>query len=68
MKSFRLFSEEVKSHEIHVSDAGSGKYKVHAVGSDFAHGIKVGEHLNDTHLDDATEMGAKIRLVKPKKD
>ena len=54
---------------IHVSNAGGGKYKVHAVGSNFSHGIKVGEHLTDTHLDDFSEMGGKIKTVKaPKKD
>jgi predicted HNH restriction endonuclease len=52
---------------IHVSDAGGGKYKVHAVGKDFSHGIKVGEHLNDTHLDDFSEMGGKVKMVKPPK-
>ncbi|NBX49952.1 hypothetical protein EBT25_08415 [bacterium] len=69
MKSFKIFLEDtVKPHEIHVSDAGGGKYKVHAVGKHYADGIKVGEHLTDTHLDDATEMGAKIKMIKPKKD
>ena len=29
---------------IHVSNAGGGKYKVHAVGKNFSNGIKVGEH------------------------
>ena len=54
---------------IHVSNAGGGKYKVHAVGSNFSHGIKVGEHLTDTHLDDFSEMGGKVKTVKaPKKD
>lgn len=54
---------------IHVSDAGGGKYKVHAVGSNFSHGVKVGEHLTDTHLDDFSEMGGKVKTVKaPKKD
>ena len=52
---------------IHVSDAGGGKYKVHAVGKEFAHGIKVGEHLTDTHLDDFSEMGGKVKMVKPPK-
>ena len=52
---------------IHVSDAGGGKYKVHAVGKEFAHGIKVGEHLTDTHLDDFSEMGGKVKMVKPSK-
>ena len=75
MKSFKSFIETldeavkpaVKPHEIHVSYAGEGKYKVHAVGSEFAHGIKVGEHLNDSHLDDFSEMGGKIKHVKPVK-
>lgn len=54
---------------IHVSNAGGGKYKVHAVGKNFSSGIKVGEHLTDTHLDDFSEMGGKIKTVKaPKKD
>lgn len=52
---------------IHVSNAGGGKYKVHAVGKNFSHGIKVGEHLTDTHLDDFSEMGGKIKTVKPPK-
>jgi hypothetical protein len=43
-----------------VSHAGKGKYKVHEVGKHFADGIKVGEHLTDSELDDAAEMGAKI--------
>jgi hypothetical protein len=38
----------------------AGKYKVHHVGKHFADGIKVGERLSDTELDDAAEMGAKI--------
>jgi hypothetical protein len=69
---FKAFAEtlgeEAKPHEIHVSPAKNGQYKVHAVGSKFAHGIKVGEHLNDTHLDDFSEMGGKIKMVKAKKD
>ena len=53
---------------IHVSPSSNGKYKVHAVGKKFASGIKVGEHLTDTHLDDFSEMGGKIKMVKaPKK-
>lgn len=53
---------------IHVSPAPGNKYKVHAVGKKFASGIKVGEHLTDTHLDDFSEMGGKIKMVKaPKK-
>lgn len=65
MKSFSQFFAEAdqKLHPkaLHVSDAGGGKYKVHAVGHKLADGIKVGEHLSDTELDDATEMGAKIK-------
>lgn len=66
MQSFKNFiAEAIKPHEIHVAHAGGGKYKVHAVGSEFSHGIKVGEHLTDTHLDDFSEMGGKIKHVKP---
>jgi hypothetical protein len=43
-----------------VSHAGKGKYKVHHVGKHFANGIDVGEHLSDSELDDAADMGAKI--------
>lgn len=67
-KEEALLGEEAKHNEVHVSDAGGGKYKVHAVGKKFASGIKVGEHLTDTHLDDVSEMGGKIKMVKPKKD
>lgn len=52
---------------IHVSDAGGGKYKVHAVGKNFANGIKVGEHLSDTELDDFSDMGGKVKTVKAPK-
>lgn len=72
MKNFKTFLEEAAVHPdaIHVSDAGGGKYKVHAVGKNFSSGVKVGEHLNDTHLDDFSEMGGKVKMVKPaqKKD
>jgi hypothetical protein len=61
------FDEAAKPNELHVSDAGGGKYKVHAVGSNFADGIKVGEHLTDTHLDDFHEMGGKVKMLKPMK-
>ena len=44
----------------------SSDLKVHAVGSQFAGGIKVGEHLTDTHLDDIQDMGGKIKEIKPK--
>ena len=52
-----------KDNEIHVKHV-DGKYHVHAVGKDFAHGIKAGEHLSDTELDDFQEMGGKIKHVK----
>jgi hypothetical protein len=52
--------EVVHPKAIIVSHAGKGKYKVHKVGKHFANGIKIGEHLTDTELDDAAEMGAKI--------
>jgi len=58
----KVYEETTKIHPmaIHVSNAGKGKYKVHAVGSKLSDGIKVGEHLSDSELDDAAEMGAKI--------
>jgi hypothetical protein len=59
--------EEVKDlhpKALHVKDMGQGKYKVHAVGKSLAGGINVGEHLSDSELDDATEMGAKIKMIK----
>lgn len=66
MKSFKLFTEgSVHPNAIHVSPVAGGKYHVHAVGKNFAHGMKVGEHLTDTHLDDFSEMGGKIKHVKP---
>lgn len=67
MQSFKTFLEEAAVHPdaIHVSHVGGGKYKVHAVGKNFSDGIKVGEHLTDSHLDDFAEMGGKIKHVKP---
>lgn len=59
--------ESVHAMALHVKPVkvnGKTKYKVHAVGSDLADGIKVGEHLSDTQLDDASEMGAKIKHIK----
>jgi hypothetical protein len=53
---------EVKDHEIHVTPHKDGGYVVKAVGKKFAEGVKVGERLTDTHLDDASEMGAKIKM------
>jgi hypothetical protein len=68
VEDLELMEEKaVHPDAIHVSDAGGGKYKVHAVGSNFSHGVKVGEHLNDTHLDDFSEMGGKVKMVKPPK-
>jgi len=69
-----MFGEEVESIQeaagsvhpngLHVSsNQGSNTYKVHAVGTKFAHGIKVGEHLSDTELDDFAEMGGKIKHI-----
>lgn len=65
---------------LHVSDVKNAAtkgpvYKVVAKGHK-VRGIKVGEHLTDTELDDATEMGHKIKHVneslnegaRPKKD
>lgn len=64
--------EEITMEEIHpsalhvkpVKTASGTKYKVHAVGKKFASGIKVGEHLSDTELDDFAEMGGKIKHIK----
>lgn len=53
-----------KENELHVQHVGGGKYKVHAVGKNFSDGIKAGEHLSDTELDDFSEMGGKIKHVK----
>jgi hypothetical protein len=62
----KVYEEISKVHPmaLHVKDAGKGKFKVHAVGKHLADGIKVGEHLSDSQLDDATEMGAKIKMIK----
>jgi len=46
---------------------GQTKYHVHAVGANFSHGIKKGEHLTDTELDDFAEMGGKIKHLKEQK-
>lgn len=59
--------EKLHPNALHVkpvkTDSGT-KYQVHAVGKNLAHGIKKGEHLSDTELDDATEIGAKIKHIK----
>lgn len=58
---------KVGDNHLHVQEVkheGKTKYKVHAVGKNFADGIKVGEHLSDTELDDFQEMGGKVKHVK----
>ena len=58
---------KVGDNHLHVQEVkheGKTKYKVHAVGKNFADGIKVGEHLSDSELDDFQEMGGKIKHVK----
>lgn len=47
-----------------IKTATGTKYQVHAVGKNFAGGIKKGEHLSDTELDDFSEMGGKIKHIK----
>jgi hypothetical protein len=59
-------NEAVHPDALHVSHVGNGKYKVHAVGKNFEGGIKVGEHVTDTELDDFTELGGKIKNIKQK--
>lgn len=54
----------VHPNAIHVQHVGGGKYKVHAVGKNWSDGIKAGEHLNDSELDDFAEMGGKIKHMK----
>ena len=74
MKKLREIVEATKSlhpmalHVKHVMVNGQQKYKVHAVGKDLADGIKHGEHLSDSELDDAHEMGAKVKHVKESVD
>lgn len=63
----KLANEEVHPNALHVQPVkvdGKQKYKVHAVGKNFSSGIKVGEHLTDTELDDFHEMGGKIKHIK----
>ena len=53
--------------EMHVKmEPGGTHYKVHKVGKKLAAhgGIKVGERLSDTEMDDAREMGVRVRHVK----
>jgi len=61
--------EAVHAMALHVKPVkvdGKTKYKVHKVGKDLEDGIKVGEHLSDNDLDDAEEMGAKIKHLNEK--
>jgi len=46
---------------------GMPLYKVHNVGSSLEDRIKPGEHLTDSELDDAQEMGVKIKHIKESK-
>lgn len=59
---------KVHANALHVSGPhkvnGETKYKVHTVGKNFNDGIKAGEHLSDAELDDAAEMGAKVKHIK----
>ena len=55
---------KVHPNALHVQHVGGGKYKVHAVGKNFADGVKAGEHLSDSELDDFSEMGGKVKHVK----
>ena len=56
--------DKIHPNALHVKPvkvSGQTKYKVHAVGSNFSDGIKKGEHLSDTELDDFSEMGGKVK-------
>lgn len=60
-------ANKIGDNHLHVQEVkheGKTKYKVHAVGKNFADGIKAGEHLSDTELDDFQEMGGKVKHVK----
>ncbi|NDC22677.1 MAG: hypothetical protein EBZ49_00880 [Proteobacteria bacterium] len=62
----KVYEEKTHPMALHVKPAGNGKYKVMKVGDHLSDGIKVGEHLSDSELDDATEMGAKIKQIQEK--
>lgn len=71
MKKLSTIREEaeqkVHPNALHVKQVkvdGKTKYHVHAVGKNFSDGIKVGEHLSDSELDDFSEMGGKVKHVK----
>lgn len=66
LSKLHAVKEEVHPDALHVSSVkkdGKQMYKVHKVGKNFASGIKAGEHLSDTELDDFHEMGGKIKHV-----
>lgn len=66
-ETIQHLSEEVHPDALHVKPVkmgGQTKYKVHAVGANHSDGIKVGEHLSDSELDDFSEMGGKIKHMK----
>jgi hypothetical protein len=56
--------KQVHPDALHVQHVGGGKYKVHAVGKNFQSGVKAGEHLSDSELDDFSEMGGKVKHMK----
>lgn len=63
-KVYEEATKDLHPMALHVKDVGNGKYKVHAVGKHLSDGIKVGgKPLSDTELDDAEEMGAKIKMI-----
>lgn len=71
MKKLKDVIEAVHPDGLHVTSVtkdGKPHYKVKAVGKNFADGIKVGEHLTDTELDDFHEMGGKIKHIKEAED
>lgn len=66
-EGIELDEATVGANHLHVQPVkkdGKTMYHVHAVGKNFADGIKAGEHLSDSELDDAAEMGAKIKHIK----
>lgn len=66
LNKLKTVKEEVHPDALHVSPVkkdGKQLYKVHKVGKNFSSGIKVGEHLSDTELDDYHEMGGKVKHV-----
>lgn len=67
LNKMKSVKEEIHPDALHVSPVkkdGKQMYKVHKVGKNFSDGIKAGEHLSDSELDDAHEMGCKIKQIK----